>query len=108
MTEVPSWKKRNVSAGEQCVSWAAAKNRVVIGYYERKTDATEALERLSGKALSERYNMTFAKVFEAWKAEHYKEIGVKGVESYNRAFDVFSTIHNQKFRGLRAPRIFNR
>ncbi len=83
--------------------WAAAKNRVVIGYYERKTDAMEALERLSGKALSERYNMTFAEVFEAWKAEHYKEIGVKGVESYNRAFDVFSTIHNQKFRDLRTP-----
>lgn len=81
--------------------WVAAKNRVVIGYYERKTDALEALERLSGKDLTERYNMTFAEVFETWKAEHYKEIGPKGVESYDRAFAVFSPIHEKKFRDLR-------
>ncbi len=83
--------------------WVAAKGKVVIGYYERKTDAVEALERLSGKPLSERYNMTFADVFEAWKEEHYKEIGVKGVESYNRAFDVFAPLHDKKFRDLRTP-----
>ena len=35
--------------------WVAAKNKVVIGYYERKTDALETLERLSGKDLTERY-----------------------------------------------------
>ena len=52
--------------------WVAAKNKVVIGYYERKTDALETLERLSGKDLTERYNMTFSEVFEAWKVEHYK------------------------------------
>lgn len=81
--------------------WVAAKNKVVIGYYERKTDALETLERLSGKDLTERYNMTFSEVFEAWKVEHYKEIGPKGVESYDRAFAVFSPIHEKKFRDLR-------
>lgn len=81
--------------------WVAAKNKVVIGYYEKKTDALESLERLSGKDLTERYNMTFAEVFEAWKEEHFKEIGEKGVESYSRAFDVFSTLHGKKFRDLR-------
>ena len=81
--------------------WVAAKNKVVIGYYEKKTDALEALERLSGRDLTEKYNMTFAEVFEAWKEEHYKEIGAKGVEGYNRAFDVFSTLHGKKFRDLR-------
>lgn len=81
--------------------WVAAKNRVVIGYYERKTDALEALERLSGKDLTERYNMTFAEVFADWKSEHYKEIGPKGVESYERAFAVFSPLHEKKFRDLR-------
>lgn len=81
--------------------WVAAKNKVVIGYYEKKTDALEDLERLSGKDLTERYNMTFSEVFETWKAEHYKEIGKKGVEGYNRAFSIFSTLHNKRFRDLR-------
>lgn len=61
--------------------WVAAKNRVVIGYYAKKTDALEALERLSGVDLSERYNMTFAQVFDVWKQEHYQEIGPHGIIS---------------------------
>ncbi len=81
--------------------WAAAKGRTVIGYYETKTAALEALNRLTGRSLDERYNMTFADVFSSWKAEHYKEITDAGRASYNRAFDVFSPLHRKKFRELR-------
>lgn len=89
-------------SGRRSRPWVAAKNRVIIGYYSKKSDALEALERLSGKPLDERYNMTFSEVFDAWKAEHYREIGSSGVESYDRAFDVFAPLHNKKFRDLRA------
>lgn len=82
--------------------WAASKNRTIIGYYETKTAALEALNRLSGRSLDERYNMTFTEVFEAWKAEHYKEITDAGRASYNRAYDVFAPLHKKKFRDLRA------
>lgn len=88
-------------SGRRRRPWVAAKNKVIIGYYERKTDAIEALEKLSGRDLSGRYNMTFAEVFEIWKAEHYQEIGEKGVEGYNRAFAVFAPLHEKKFRDLR-------
>lgn len=89
-------------SGRRARPWVAAKNRVVIGYYERKTDALDALERLNGKPLTERYNMTFAEVFEAWKAEHYKEIGKQGIQSYDGAYKVFAPLHDRKFRDLRA------
>lgn len=81
--------------------WVAAKNKVIIGYYERKTDAQAALEALAGRDLTERYNMTFADVFADWKAEHYKDIGASGVESYDGAFKVFAPLHQKKFRDLR-------
>ncbi len=81
--------------------WAAAKNRTIIGYYETKTAALEALNRLTGRSLDERYNMTFTEVFEAWKAEHYKEITDAGRASYNRAYDVFAPLYRKKFRDLR-------
>ena len=87
--------------GRRKRAWVAAKNKIVIGYYETKTAALEALNRLTGRSLDERYNMTFEDVFEAWKAEHYKEIADAGRASYNRAYDVFEPLHKKKFRDLR-------
>lgn len=81
--------------------WAASKNRTIIGYYETRTAALEALNRLTGRSLDERYNMTFADVFEAWKQEHYKELTKSGHTQYDIAFQVFSSLHKKKFRDLR-------
>ena len=87
--------------GRRSRPWVAAKNKVVIGYYERKTDALEALERLSGRSLDERYNMTFQEVYENWKEEHYREIGKHGREAYEIAYKAFVSLYTKKFRELR-------
>ena len=87
--------------GRRRKPWVAAKNKVIIGYYERKTDALEALEKLSGKSLSERYNMSFADVFKEWKQEHYRNIAYKAISAYERAFVIFKPLHDRRFRDLR-------
>ena len=88
--------------GRRTRPWVAAKNKVIIGYYPRKTDAVDALERLTGRPLDERYNMTFAEVYADWKDEHFREIGPSGVESYENAYKVFKPLYDKKFRDLRA------
>lgn len=88
-------------SGRRTRPWVAAKNKVIVGYYEKKTGALTALERLNGKNLTERYNMTFAEVFDEWKSEHYKKIGPQGIESYDGAYKVFDSLHDRKFRDLR-------
>lgn len=88
-------------AGHRKRPWVAMKNRVIIGYYPTKKDAIETLEQLAGRDINERYNMTFADVYNAWKAEHYQEIGPGGIASYERAFDVFAALHDRQFRTLR-------
>lgn len=81
--------------------WAAAKDRVIIGYFDTKTAALEAINKLAGKDITERYNMTFSQVFKEWKAEHYREIEESGKQQYDRAYDVFAPLHDRKFRSLR-------
>lgn len=88
-------------SGRRRRPWAAAKGKTVIGYYETKTAALEALGRLLGKDVTERYNMTFADVFEEWKQEHYREISTSGKESYDHAFALFADLHGKKFRTLK-------
>ena len=88
-------------SGKRSRPWAAAKNKTIIGYYARKTDALEVLARLSGRDVTERYNMTFADVFAGWKQEHYRSIGKKGIESYEQAYKIFTSLSGRKFRELR-------
>lgn len=36
-----------------------------------------------------------------WKDEHLRDIGEKGTKSYERAYDIFESLHERKFRELR-------
>jgi len=88
-------------SGRRKRPWVAARSRVIIGYYDTKTAALEAMERLTGKDITERYNMTFAEVFAEWKAEHYRNLSASAKESYDHAYDLFGALHTRKFRSLK-------
>lgn len=88
-------------SGRRRRPWVAAKNKVILGYYERKTDALEALEKMTGRNVTERYNMTFREVYEEWSAEHFKTLTSAGINSYKIAFNGFASLHDKKFRDLR-------
>ena len=88
-------------SGRRKRPWVASKARVVIGYYETKTEALQALERVSEHTITDKYNMTFDEVYKAWSAEHFKKVEIKGKEQYKRAYDVFAALHQRKFRSLR-------
>lgn len=87
--------------GRRSRPWVAAKGKVIVGYYAKKTAALDALARLQGRNIDEIYNWTFSQVYEAWKDVHFREIGDSGIESYERAYDVFAPLHTRKFRDLR-------
>lgn len=87
--------------GRRTRPWVAAKGKTIIGYFDKKTSALEALARLHGRSIDEIYNWTFKEVYEAWKDEHFREIGERGIESYKWAFDILKPLHNRKFRELR-------
>ena len=88
-------------SGHRKRPWAAKKNGIYIGYFETKTAALEAVNKLAGQDITEKYNMTFETVFKEWSAEHYKEITASGIETYDHSFDVFKELHKRIFRNLR-------
>lgn len=88
-------------SGRRKRPWVAAKNKIIIGYYETKTAALEALERLAGRTLDDRFNMTFGDVYNSWLAEHQSDVTPRVLEAYRNSFNVFSPLHKRKFRDLR-------
>lgn len=89
-------------AGRRKRPWIAAKGKVIIGYYETKTDALEALNKLTGKDVSDRYNMTLAEVYETWKSEHFRDLTAKGEEMYISAYKHLGTIKDKQMRKVKA------
>lgn len=88
-------------SGKRRRPWIAAKGRVVIGYYEKKGEALDALNALVGKDITERYNMTFKEVYEAWKTEHFRGLTDNGIEGYETAYKHFESLFNETFRAIR-------
>ncbi len=81
--------------------WIAQRGRVTIGYYETKKDALLALDKLTGRVVTEKYNMTFAEVYDSWLAERRPHLGESSLIHYQWAYDKVPMLHKKKFRDLR-------
>lgn len=83
-------------SGHRKRSWAAAKDGVIIGYYETKTAAMEAVNKLIGQDITEKYNMTFDELYADWKREHYKDY-VIGHSAYSTTIEKYTHIPTEVF-----------
>lgn len=86
--------------GNRRKPWQARKNGVSIGTYETRAEAQKALERLTDTNVTEKFNMTFADVYERWMAEHRREISDKMRANYELAFKQCQQLHTQPIRRL--------
>ena len=63
---------------------------VVVGDFEKKTDAMLALEKvINAGGLPEFYGITVAEAREHWMSKHYPQISKSGIENYNTAWNYF-------------------
>lgn len=84
-------------------SWVAKSGRgELIGSFETSTEAILALDDYNAKRTSvSRLRYTFEDVYEKWKELHYKDIGPKGRDSYERAFAKAGELHKRPMRELK-------
>ena len=88
-------------------SWAAIRSavngkRVLIGYFETKAAAEQALALDAIIPASEMKNLTVKEVFEAWKKTRaYTRLSRQTRDNYNAAFGHMKRFHSVKFRDMR-------
>lgn len=88
-------------SGSRTNPWVASKGKIVLGYYQNKKAALDALERSQSLNITDKYNYTFAQVYKAWAKETDPDRGESGKRQNARSFDIFASLHNRKFRELR-------
>ena len=87
--------------GHRAKPWGAKRNNIFIGSYKTYAEAQKALERITDDDITEKYNLTFAQIYELWRPVHAREVSKSQMNCYATAFKQSSALHNRKFRTLR-------
>lgn len=109
--QVPDKRKRRKRAngtgtiyklqGNRAKPWAAKKNNVLIGTFSTYAAAQKALERITDVDVTDKYNLTFAQIYERWKPVHAREVTKSQMGCYTSSFKSAAQLHDLKFRTLR-------
>ncbi len=81
--------------------WIVQKNHIYISSHPSYAEAQKALERLTDDEITDKYNMTFAKVYDLWSREHFRTISKSHQDDYSSSYNRCPTLHDRKFRSLR-------
>lgn len=87
-------------SGNRAKPWMARKNDVCIGTYATRSEAQKALERLTDVTVNDKYNMTFAQVYERWHEEHKRKISASMDNNYQIAYRQCSQLHDMQIRKI--------
>ena len=91
--------------GRRSKKWAARlTDGTWVGSFKTEAEGRQALNciKASGIRVTNKFNMTFAEVYAEWSPGYFKRLGKSGISDMKRAYDVFSPLHDRKFRDLRA------
>ena len=79
--------------------------RTVLGYFETKTEALNALNEAVAANMSDKIIMSLGDVFESWKKIHYRDLSKDAISNYNSAWKYIEVYGSKKIKDLRAPDI---
>ncbi len=88
-------------AGNRSKPYAAKRNNIFLGSFKTYAAAQKALERTTDADISDKYNLTFTQVYEAWKPVHAREVSKTQMDCYASAYKHSKDLHELKFRALR-------
>ena len=84
--------------GSRKKPWAAMRNKVFLGSYSTYAAAKKALERTTDADVTDKYNLTFAQIYERWRPVHAREVTEDQMGCYTTAYKHCKSLYDQKFR----------
>lgn len=88
-------------SGNRAKPWLARRNGVCIGTFATRTEAQKALERITDATITEKYNLTFAQIYESWKPIQERKVSKSQMNCYATAYNNCSELHDLQFRKIR-------
>lgn len=88
-------------SGSRKKPWLARKNGISLGTYATRAEAQKALERLTDVNVTEKFNMTFKQIYDAWLPEHERYISKSQKACYVTACKLCPELHDRQYRQLR-------
>lgn len=76
-----------------------------IGYFERESDAVQALLRYQLKPVSPKADITLQELYEEWAASKFTRISKSTIDTYKAAWKYFEQYKDVKFRELRTGQL---
>lgn len=80
--------------------WRAVKNGITIGTFATYAEADEALQKVKEQGVNERYNITFAEVYDLWYPEKARTVSKSQAGCYRGAYSHCEPLYGLKFRGI--------
>ena len=93
--------------GNRSKPWAAKRNNVFLGSYKTYAEAQKALERITDATITEKYNMTFTQVYEAWKPVQERKVTKSQMNCYATSYKNCPELHDLQFRKIRQSNFQN-
>lgn len=82
--------------------WVAAIRKQMIGTYETRALAKQALDNVLQNGLPDGFNDTVLDVYERWKGKHFRNLTESGQQGYLIAWKRLEPIQGRKMRELKA------
>ena len=87
--------------GNRRKPWIVECNHVYRSSHVSFQEAQKALEAVQDQDVTAKTNWTFSQVYEAWKPEHFREVGETAKGNFESAYKKCASLYDRKFRSLR-------
>ena len=88
-------------SGRRRKPWVAAKNKMILGYFETKTDALNHLNNAVVRPISDKLNYTLEQAYNEWSKQHYTTISKSQQDVLRASWLYYEPLYKSKIKDLR-------